>query len=82
MIKNYDQEIEKMYHPENFETVEECPSCKEEDFRPVLIGNDKDGWNKTGEWQCGSCDYQDVEPHDCKSGEESGCDCNKLRANL
>ena len=30
MIANYDYEIEKRYHPENFSEVEECES--EEDF--------------------------------------------------
>ncbi len=27
-IPNYDQEIEKMYHPENFEPVDECDTCR------------------------------------------------------
>lgn len=28
MINDYDQEIEKMYHPENFEPVAECDTCQ------------------------------------------------------
>lgn len=27
MIPNYDQEIEKMHHPENFEPVDQCDTC-------------------------------------------------------
>ena len=72
MIKNYDQEIEKMYHPENFETfdsidakyddVEECPSCHEKEYRAIMIGNNQKGWHTTGYWECDSCYYQDKYP--------------------
>ena len=48
------------------EEIRECPNCHEEEFRPVLIGNDKDGWDKTGEWECDSCDYQDHDPKEIK----------------
>jgi hypothetical protein len=64
MIKDYDLEIEKKYHPENFDVLGEaveCPSCHEIEYRAVVIGNDKDGWDPTGEHECDSCGYQDVE---------------------
>lgn len=28
MIPNYDQEIEKRHHPENFEPVDQCDQCQ------------------------------------------------------
>jgi len=67
MIKNYDQEIEKKYHPENFESSDEdkfgdgetCPSCKEEEYRPLLIGNEERGFHRTGDWECDNCEYED-----------------------
>jgi len=70
MIKNYDQEIEKKYHPENFESSDEdkfgdgetCPSCKEEEYRPLLIGNEERGFHRTGDWECDNCEYEDKEP--------------------
>ncbi len=68
MIKNYDQEIEKQYHPENFENSDEeedlyetCPSCKAEDYRKVVIGNKNDGYDWFGEMECDTCGYQDME---------------------
>jgi len=36
MIKNYDQEIEKMYHPENFE-----PTDLEERLEKIIRGCEK-----------------------------------------
>lgn len=37
MIPNYDQEIEKRHHPENFEPVAECDTCKFEECDECAI---------------------------------------------
>jgi len=33
-----------------------CPQCGEEELRPVMLGNDKDGWQLTGDFECDNCD--------------------------
>jgi len=37
------------------EIIDTCPACNEEELRPIRIGNDKDGWQLTGEFECDSC---------------------------
>ena len=37
------------------ETSDICPSCNEDELRPVQIGNDKDGWTLTGDFECDNC---------------------------
>jgi len=32
-----------------------CPACGEEELRPIRLGNDKDGWQLTGDFECDSC---------------------------
>ena len=32
-----------------------CPSCGAEELRPVQLGNDRDGWQFTGDFECDSC---------------------------
>ena len=52
---------------ENYNKGVECPSCHEKgEFRQVYVGNDDKGWQETGEWECDSCDYQDIEPKEIK----------------
>ena len=47
---------------ENYNKGIDCPSCHEKgEFRQVYIGNDDKGWQETGEWECDSCDYQDID---------------------
>ena len=37
------------------EILDTCPSCGEEELRPIKIGNNKDGWSLTGDFECDSC---------------------------
>jgi len=37
------------------EIIQNCPNCGEEELRPVYIGNDRDGWQLTGDFECDSC---------------------------
>jgi hypothetical protein len=54
---------------ENYNKGVECPSCHEKgEFRQIYVGNDDKGWQETGEWECDSCDYQDIEWYKFKKG--------------
>ena len=37
-----------------------CPACLQPELRPVLLGNDKDGWEDTGSFICDSCRYEEI----------------------
>ena len=54
---------------------EKCPHCGQEELRPVQLGNDRDGWQFTGEFECDNCDetFSPFEEHDCHASPEDGC---------
>lgn len=37
------------------EIIDTCPACGEEELRPIRLGNDKDGWQLTGDFECDDC---------------------------
>jgi hypothetical protein len=52
---------------DNYNKGVDCPSCHEKgEYRQVYVGNDDKGWQETGEWECDSCSYQDMEPKEIK----------------
>jgi len=56
-----------------------CPECLVPEFRPVLIGNDKNGWDYANEWKCDNCGNVEADVHDCHTSEEDGCEvCNDI----
>ena len=63
------------------EIVKICPDCNKAELRPVRLGNDRDGWEFTGDWECDDCGYiQKFDDHDCHASPEDGCSaCDDYR---
>ena len=34
---------------------DKCPDCGQQELRPTMIGNNKDGWEMTGDFECDGC---------------------------